>query len=81
MQECEFEELVSSSGYDDLVRYYQSKFRNTMLEIRLADFRGLKSKNINGVRHSAEVDVKGIVVDLKNNSEFFRGGVNTFMII
>lgn len=45
-----------------------------MLEIRLADFRGLKSKNINGVRHSAEVDVKGIVVDLKNNSEFFRGG-------
>ncbi len=78
MQECDFEELISSSGYDDLVRYYQSKFRNTMLEIRLADFRGLKSKNINGVRHSAEVDVKGIVVDLKNNSEFFRGGGEYF---
>lgn len=67
MQECNFEKLVSDSGYDKLVKYYRDKGYN----IEIVDFRGLKSKVEKRV-HKAIVDenVQSIIVDLGKASEF-----------
>lgn len=67
MQECDFERLISESGYDKLIRYYADKG----YDIRMVDFRGLKSK-VQGGLHYATVDdrIPAKVVHLDLVSEF-----------
>jgi uncharacterized protein (DUF362 family) len=70
MQECDFEALINNSGYNKLIDFYREKLNGTDIIIELADFRGLKSERINGVNHSFECNVKGSIIDLKDESEF-----------
>lgn len=69
MQECDFDNLMKTSGYDRLKEYYE----NTVPEgisISFVDFRGLKSVVKDGIHYSEVSEDKGIVVDLKDESEF-----------
>lgn len=67
MQECNFDRLLKESGYWDLVEFY----KHNNIDIEITDFRGLKSIVKNGVHIQKIVDdIKGKVIDLKNDSEF-----------
>lgn len=67
MQECQFENLITESGYLNLLHYYQSKG----IDISLVDFRELCSYKKNGVYHNiVNKNTKGTIIDLKNESEF-----------
>ncbi len=67
VQECDFQKMVETSGYKDLISYYKDKG----IDINLVDFRGLVSTVENGVYTSQiNEDSKGIVVDLGKDSEF-----------
>lgn len=67
MQECNFNNLIEKSGYKSAIEFYRKKGIN----IEIVDFRELKSEIVDGihVQHINE-DSKGVVVDLKNDSEF-----------
>lgn len=67
MQECNFNKLITISGYKKLINYYQK--RN--IKIELVDFRDLKSIKIHGLYHSSiNNQSAGKVVDLGRISEF-----------
>ena len=67
VQECDFEKLIKESGYENLIKYYMSKNIN----IRLIDFRELKSIKKNGVNYQTEKKERnGIIVNLTGDSEF-----------
>lgn len=70
MQECDFDKLISDSGYADMISFYKEKLLFTDISIDLVDFRGLISRRINGVNHSVEVQTKGRVIDLGKDSAF-----------
>lgn len=67
IQSCDFEKLIESSGYKDLIEYYKGKGVN----IELKDLRGLISKKENGVlkQKISTANDGGIVVDIGNESE------------
>lgn len=68
MQECDFEYLIESSGYLDLINYYKSKG----IDIELVDFRGVKSVRKQGILHQSILcDAEGTVVNLGQDSEFY----------
>lgn len=68
MQECNFDNLVESSGYGRLVEYYRAKG----IDIELVDFRELTSVVSHGVYVSSlKESVKGKVVNLGRESEFY----------
>ncbi len=68
MQECNFENLKTTSGYDCLVKYYQSKG----FSVKMVDFRELSTVVKNGVYHSSiKDDAKGTVVQLGKESAFY----------
>ncbi len=67
MQECDFERLVSESGYDRLTEYYQSKGH----DVQLADLRGLRSKVRGGVHYAlTDETIPAKVVRMDQASEF-----------
>lgn len=67
MQECDFEKLISTSGYKTMIEFYKNKG----VDIELVDFRELKSSVINGIHHySIENNVRGRIIDLADNSDF-----------
>ena len=78
MQECDFERLLQTSGYDKLLEYYRTKLLESDIKIELQDFRGLISKRINGINHSHEVEVCSVIVDLGENSEFYNESAKTY---
>lgn len=78
MQECDFNKLVQTSGYDRLIEYYRSKFLKSDVLIELQDFRGLISKRVDGINHSHEVQIDSIIVDLSDNSEFYGETKETY---
>ena len=68
MQECNFDNLVETSGYSRLVDYYRTKG----IDIELVDFRGLTSVVSHGVYVSSlNKYAKGKVVNLGRESEFY----------
>ena len=68
MQECDFERLITQSGYKNLIEYYKNK----KIDIELVDFRELSSIVKNGV-HIASINenAKGKVIDLGCDSDFY----------
>lgn len=67
VQECDFQSLVNSSGYDKLILYYKSKG----IDIELIDLREIVSFNMHGMYISKEnKQSKGVLVNLGSNSEF-----------
>lgn len=71
MQECNFDNLISKSGYDKLLAYYREKLASSKITIELIDFRDLTSKVEAGVYHSElTAESKGQLVELNTNSEF-----------
>lgn len=70
MQECNFERLISQSGYKRLVQYYI----NHGIPVELIDLRDLSSVVKNGVyTFSAHEESTGIIVDLARDSVFQDG--------
>lgn len=68
MQDCDFEKLIEQSGLDCMIDYY----RNKGINVKLADFRGVITKNVNGVIHYTEKENVGKIIDLGPESEFSR---------
>lgn len=69
MQECNFDNLMKTSGYDKMLDYYESVIPEG-IEISFVDFRELKSVVKDGVHYSETAKDKGVIVDLKDESEF-----------
>lgn len=68
MQSCEFERLISESGYQKVIDLYQSRG----VDISLCDFRNVKTKTHNGIRSlQEEIKNDGVVIDLAEKSEFY----------
>lgn len=67
LQECEFDVLVKSSGYDIMVDYYRSKG----IDIELVDFRNVKTYERDGLHYLQNEEKKnGIIVQLNEKSAF-----------
>ena len=67
IQECDFETLITKSGYKDVVDYYRQQGVN----IQLKDFRGVISKSDYGVLHQTEnPKAKYTIVNMNKHSEF-----------
>ena len=60
VQQCDFENLIETSGYKRAVEFFKSQ----NIDIDLLDLRGLKSKKENGVLIQETNQKNGIVVDL-----------------
>lgn len=74
MQECIFDNIVKA-GYGELVNFYKSKG----IDIELVDFRELTSVQKNGVHvASISTNAKGKVIDLGNESEFYKADNKSF---
>lgn len=69
MQECNFDNLMKTSGYDKMLQYYESIMPKG-ISISFVDFRELKSVVKDGIHYSETFDDKGVVIDLKDESEF-----------
>lgn len=68
MQECNFQNLIESSGYTTLIKYYKS----IGIDIELVDFRELSSVVKNGIHHAkVNEQAKGKIINLGENSEFY----------
>lgn len=68
MQECNFSNLLSTSGYDVLIDYYKSQG----IDISIVDFRELSSVVKDGVHYaSINKDAKGKIINLGTESEFY----------
>lgn len=67
MQECDFENLLQTSGYNELI----NKYSTNDLKVEIIDFRALISKMKNGI-HVSEIvnDRSGTVIDLNSESDF-----------
>lgn len=75
MQECDFHNLLVTSGYKELVQFYREK----KFDVTLVDFRELTSKVINGLHMSTINDKsEGKIIDLGEESEFY--GVDSHII-
>lgn len=69
VQECNFEQLIKSSGYEQLIQFYKNKGIN----IELVDFRGVISSVKGGIYHSeVQPEATGKVINLGKNSEFYN---------
>ncbi len=67
MQECNWDELIRSSGYELLNNWYRKKG----IDIQLVDFRELYSVIDHGIYiQTTNKDVPGVKVQLGSNSEF-----------
>ena len=67
MQECNFDNLISQSGYQSVIDKYQTQG----IDIKLIDFRELTTDVINGIRHQKiNNKASGMVIDLGIESEF-----------
>lgn len=69
MQECNFEKLVTESGYQALINWCNQHYRG--VKIDLVDFRDVSSCNVGGVyRYKFAKKTKGRIIDLADDSEF-----------
>lgn len=68
VQDCDFEKLIETSGYKNMIEYYKNKGVN----ISLLDLRGLKSKHKNGTIIQEISNTEGILVNLDEKSEHAR---------
>lgn len=67
IQECDFSNLLETSGYQKLVDFYQNKGYN----VSIVDFRELTAKVVNGIHvTSINENADGTVINLGENSEF-----------
>ena len=66
MQDCDFEQLIAQSGLDSMIAFYTARGYN----LRLADFRGVITRQKNGVHYYETKENVGQTIDLKNKSEF-----------
>ena len=67
LQECNFEMLITQSGYKDMIDYYISKGVN----IELVDFRNVKTYEKDGLHYlQSKEEKKGVIVRLDENSAF-----------
>ncbi len=67
IQECDFETLITKSGYKDVVDYYKKQGVN----IQLKDFRGVISRSDYGVLHqTVNPDAEYTIVNMDKHSEF-----------
>lgn len=67
MQECQFD-VIRKSGFNELIEFYSLKGIN----VQFVDFRELTSVIVDGIHHnSINENVRGKVVDLSNESEFW----------
>ncbi len=67
MQRCDFDNLVETSGYQELVEDYRARG----IDIALVDMRGSSCQIENGVHISqAKKNANGTVIDLGEHSEF-----------
>lgn len=70
MQECDFDNLLKTSGYDRLMEYYADKMGS--VNVSLIDFRDLKTEIVDGVYHQNICsETNGIEVHLGVESEFY----------
>lgn len=70
MQECNFENLLETSGYGSLLEFYKQHCSG--IEISIEDFREVRSKTSCGVHYQDELDVQnGREVELGEYSEFY----------
>ena len=77
MQECNFERLISESGYRDIISCFQQDSGD--VEIVLKDFRELKTDVVDNIYHQhVSVDQKGIEVRLDADSEFWGMDADVF---
>lgn len=67
VQNCNFEHLIETSGYQKMITFFQEK--NVNIELR--DLRGLITYLENGNNISKTFDKEGIIFDLAQNSEHF----------
>ncbi len=65
VQTCDFENMIKTSGYEKIVKFYKENGVN----IELKDLRGLISHIENGNMVTETFDKDGIIVDLKKDSE------------
>ena len=71
MQECKLDSLIRESGYDKLIEFYREKG----YPIELVDFRKDKAQFKLRINHrSLNESVRGITVNLGEESEFFGAG-------
>lgn len=69
LQECDFEVLITQSGYKEMIDYYISKGVN----IELVDFRNVKTYEKDGLHYlQSEEQKQGVVVSLDENSAFYE---------
>ena len=67
LQECDFDQLTEESGYDELIRFYQTKGVN----ISLCDFRNIKTFESDGLHYlQNEQSFGGIKVRVDESSAF-----------
>lgn len=69
IQECKFDKLMEESGINHLLSFYQSHVSKSV-EIKLSDFRAVKSEIKDGIYHYSNNTVTCKTVDLGTDSEF-----------
>lgn len=72
MQECNLDKLLDQSGYREMLSFFINSYSSEMLKIELVDFRELTTvvEKSGVLKQSIRKDARGIIVDLKNESEF-----------
>lgn len=69
VQECDFDKLMSESGYLNLVDWYKSQdLKNVNIEIK--DLRKVRAVVEHGVHHHVESGIQETIVDIGDESEF-----------
>jgi uncharacterized protein (DUF362 family) len=73
MQGCHFDELISKSGYSEMISRVKKQLleSNQNITIELKDFRNTISNTKKGVVIEKEIGSDGITVNLANKSSFF----------
>lgn len=69
VQECDFEKLITVSGYKDLIFWYK-KQNLSNITIEFKDFRRIRAIVVNGVHHHIENKIQELIVDIGDESEF-----------
>ena len=76
VQECDFEKLITVSGYKDLISWYKKQDLSN-ITIEFKDLRRIRAVVVDGVHHHIENDIQETIVDIGNESEF-TGEVSSY---
>lgn len=77
MQECNFDKLVSESGYDRLISFYKANLSDG-IRFDFLDFREVTSVIKQGMHYHSSVDGKGVTIDLGKLSEHYGESEDTY---